>query len=418
MNASEREKFRKTSNKPRNVKYHNQKLILSMLRDNETLSVADISGTAKLSKTTINKVINAFEEKNLIVPVGKGASTGVGGKKPERFAFNATHSYIIALSVAQNKIYGALSDLKCNLLYQREVECGIQVGYQQAVRDMADMVTGLLDDSRIPPDRLCSIVIGSEGIIDAANNEIYYTMHHTWGRNLPIAADLARLLPFRITIHLDNNVRLAGFAHSFLNPDQYGTIVVISSARSAGGCIIEGQQLVRGEHGFVGELGHMIIEPFSDVRCTCGAYGCFGALISPDIVLGLAHREYMAFPRSELYGKSRDNALTIGDIFAAANAGDEFARLLLDRVIQYFSILIHNIVLMRDPVEIIIQGMYSSAGEYFLDTLRKKISALPFYKMEHSLAISYSPATAINTYLVGAVYYAVDKFLGANGLYD
>ncbi len=418
MSASERRKQMKTSNKPKNIKYHNQKLILSMLRQTETLSVADIARRAKLSKTTINKVMNEFDAKDLVVMAGKGASSVVGGKKPERFAFNASYSHVIALTVGKDRILGALSDLKCKLLHQRSAECGLQVTYEQALAAMADMIQGLLADANLPPDRLCGIVLGCEGIIDADRGAIYYSMHHMWGGNLPLGADLARLLPFPVKIRVNNNVRLAGYAHLILNPDQYGTIVVISSAQSAGGCIIEAQELVHGDNGFVGEFGHMVLEPYSDVRCNCGGYGCFGALVTPELVLAAAYKRYAEYQRSAIYPAARDRLLDINDVFRAANAGDDFARSLLDRVLHYFSILIHNIVLLRDPAKVIIQGVYSRAGDYFLDTLRKKVAAFPFYKMERKLPISYSSITEFNPYLVGAVYFGVDEFLSGNGLYD
>ncbi len=407
-----------TSNKPINIKYNNQKLILSIFRQTGSLSIAEIAARTNLSKTTVAKILNEFEKKGMIVAVGKGASTDVGGKKPERFAFNPTYSHVIALAITHDKAFGALSDLKCNLSYQNEVQCDTRADYGQAVTKLADLVKDLLEKANLSPENLCSIAVGCEGVIDAQKNVIHYTLYHDWERNLNLGEDLARLLPFQVKIRVDNNVRLAGYAHLILNSDQYGTIVVISSHHFAGGCIIEAKQLLHGPNGFVGEFGHMILEPGSDIRCHCGCRGCFGALISPEAVLAEAGRRVAAHPGSVLAPGLRDGTLSLEDIFAASNRGDLLARELVDRSVGYFAQLIHNITLLRDPAKVIIQGIYSTAGDYFLNALRERVDSLPFYKMERSLPIHYTPLDVFNAYLVGAVYFAVDEFLDSNSLYD
>jgi glucokinase len=162
----------------------------------------------------------------------------------------------------------------------------------------------------------------------------------------------------------------------------------------------------------------MILEPHSEIRCDCGGYGCFGALVSPETVLARAYKAGADYPESVLYAKIVKKALDIFDIFAASNVDDRFARGLMDQVIHYFAIVIHNIVLLRDPENIIIQGFYAQAGEYFLKNLRHKVNSLPFYKMDRDLPINFTSFSGFNPYLIGAARYGVDLLLDINSLYD
>jgi predicted NBD/HSP70 family sugar kinase len=203
-----------------------------------------------------------------------------------------------------------------------------------------------------------------------------------------------------------------------LGENPYDSQAVIITTISAGGSILENQRLVHGVNGFIGEVGHMIIEPYSKIQCACGGYGCFGTLVSPDTVLAECAYAYKKFPKSIIFSRTRDGALKIADVFEASNRGDPFACTILDQVIHYFTIVIHNIVLLRDPEKIIIQGIYSDAGDYFLKNLQKKVNSLPFYKMERNLPITYSSVSGFNPYLIGAGYYAVDILLDFNSLYD
>ena len=160
MRASERRILLKSSNKPVNIKYHNQKLILSLFRQADTLSIAEIAERIKLSKTTIAKVIGEFEAKGLILCAGKGESTEVGGKKPEIFAFNAAFAHVAAMAIRQDQIHGAITDLRGNPLCRREAECGAEVDYESALAKLAEMLTSLIRDAGLSPPRLCGLILG------------------------------------------------------------------------------------------------------------------------------------------------------------------------------------------------------------------------------------------------------------------
>jgi predicted NBD/HSP70 family sugar kinase len=388
-----------------------------MFRKQDILSIAEIANRINLSKTTVTKVVNNFEKKGMLLATGKGNSTDVGGKKPEMFAFNAAYSHVIAVTINPNRITCAIMDLKCHVIKEHSVDCLPDSPYEDAVKSMAGMIHRMIKETKLKFDKLNPIVIGCEGIIDTDNGIIHYTLHHQWGLNLPLRKDLSRSISFPANIYIDNNLRLSGYADMIMNETSYDSQVVISTTTSAGGSILENQQLIHGVNGFVGEVGHMIIEPHSDIRCNCGGYGCFGALVSPEAVLDRAYKGYRDYPQSLLYPKARSKNLELLDIFAASNQNDHFACVLMDQVIQYFTIVIHNIVLLRDPEKIIIQGNYTSAGDYFLKNLRKKVNSLPFYKMERNLPISY---TAVSEYdpLIGAGYYGIDMLLDINSLYD
>jgi predicted NBD/HSP70 family sugar kinase len=409
----------KTSNKPRHIKYHNQKLILSMFLREDILSIAGIATRINLSKTTATKVVNNFEKKGLILAVGKGNSTGVGGKKPEMFAFNASYSYVMAAAINPANITCAIMDLKCRIIMERRVDCFLKSPYKDVVQSLADIIHSLIKETGLKFDKFHPIVIGCEGIIDADNGIIHYPLHHRWGQNLPLCKDLAQALSFPANIYIDNNLRLLGYADMIMNAVSYDSqAVIITTATSAGGSILENQQLVHGINGFVGEVGHMILEPNSDIRCNCGGYGCFGALVSPDAVLGRAYERYSAYPRSSMYSKAKSKVLEMANVFEAANQKDPFACELMNQVIDYFVIVIHNIVLLQDPAKITIHGIYTAAGDYFLKNLRKKVNSLPFYKMKRDLSISYTSISKLDSYLAGAGLYGVNMLLDINSLYD
>ena len=109
---------RRKSSKPRNIKYNNQKLVLSLFRYADKLSVSEISERVGLSKTTITKITSELVQKKLILSAGKGESTDEGGKKPELFVFNPTYQYIILVNLPFNEVRVHIMDLKSQVVFE------------------------------------------------------------------------------------------------------------------------------------------------------------------------------------------------------------------------------------------------------------------------------------------------------------
>src|SRR4029453_13924878 len=66
-------------------------------------------------------------------------------------------------------------------------------------------------------------------------------------------------------------------------------LVLVTVGTGIGGGLGVGAPLSHGEHGFAGELGHLIVAPDGD-RCACGNRGCLEAMASGS-ALGRLGRE-------------------------------------------------------------------------------------------------------------------------------
>jgi len=411
------------SNKPKNIRYHNQKLVTSLFRTADVLSVSEISEKINLSKTTVTKMMGDFVARGLIKSAGKGSSTDEGGKKPELFELNADYAYIVVLVLRYEsglmQIDGAVVDMKCRVLHKTLEKVEEPRSYEGTIKQLADVTVKMAQDMNIPQEKICTVTLGFAGVCDADNGIIYYPMYPGWPRDLPARADMEAALPFETAVYIDNDSRFRGY--SVLQTEenrQLQSIAIISSGTRAGGCILENHALNRGVNGFVGEFGHMVVEPYSKEQCSCGGYGCFESMVSTDTVLRRAYEVCDNYPHSAIYQAAKDKTLEMQDVFAAAKQGDVLATLLMDRVIHYFSILIHNIVLVCDPSKFIIQGAFTQAGDYFLDHIREEVNAFPFFNIKSQLNISFSPVPWKEAFYVGAALYATHRFYNDDELYN
>ena len=99
----------------------------------------------------------------------------------------------------------------------------------------------------------------------------------------------------------------------------------------------------------------------------------------------------------------------IYDVFDASNKGDRLALSLMDDMINWFGIGISNIILMYDPQIIIIQGIFTKAGEYFLENLREKINKISLFSIKRETEIKYSEL-GDKAGVLGAASYVLSKY--------
>ncbi|MDR1899829.1 MAG: ROK family transcriptional regulator [Treponema sp.] len=402
------------SSRPKNIKANNRKIILSLFRYSENLTVSGIADRVKLSKTTTTKIISELLKQGYVVSAGKGSSTDEGGKKPELFRFNATNKYIIVISMDTTGIaaYLFVLDLKCNVCYSDLLQFNKrEIPYKKVVSAYISAIRRALKNCKLEQGQIYAIELAIDGIVDVKRGILKYSFHNRWKGDLPFCADIAAGLGFRTNIYLDNICSYLGYAElKNSNYDERGVAFLYADVHT-GGCIIRNGRLIHSAHGYAGEFGHMILTPESTVKCSCGGNGCFEALVSTGELILNAIRHRGSHPKSLIFQDTPGNMITENSIFNAANQGDELACLLMDEIIKWFSIAIHNISIVYDPDIVILQGSYRDAGEYFISGLRRALLAIPFYNGSHHLVIKYSEISPSDAMGIGGSYYATNRYL-------
>ena len=410
-----------TPGKPKVLKRNNRKTILDLLRSSETTTVADISKKVGLSKTTVMKILEYYTNQKLILKVGKGISTDEGGKKPVLFRFNSTYKYIIAVHIFPSEVYAAIFDLRLNLLYDLSDRIFKNESPEIVVRKIKAIIEVLMDLTQINNERLAGIAVGTHGITNFDSGTVSTSPHFpSWGENTPLRDMLIKSISPDIPFFIDNQIRFQTFAEKNIGIGKNKrNIIVIEGGEGLVAGIMMNNEIHRGVHYLAGEIGHMILSPDDTTICSCGGTGCFEALISVKNVLERTKTEIKLHADSVLFQKDTDQnrEISIESIFSAAENGDQFARYILQDVLKWFSVGISNIMLMYDPEIIIIQGIYSKAGEWFLNRLRTLSNACSLTRIEKNIEIQYSNLGKERGVLGGAAFVLSDYFSNEK-LYD
>jgi glucokinase len=152
------------------------------------------------------------------------------------------------------------------------------------------------------------------------------------------------------------------------------TIICVTLGTGVGGGIILDGKLWRGVDGAAAEIGHMCVDPFGGVACTCGSRGCLEVFASATAIVRMTREASPRYPDSILQGKER----TAEMIFEAGKVGDELALEIFRRMGVYLGIGLANLINILNPEMIVIGGGVVNGWDLFEKHMHQQVEERAF----------------------------------------
>ena len=153
------------------------------------------------------------------------------------------------------------------------------------------------------------------------------------------------------------------------------TIICVTLGTGVGGGIILDGKLWRGVDGAAAEIGHMCVDPFGGVACTCGSRGCLEVFASATAIVRMTREASPRYPDSIL---QRAQELTAKTIFAAGQEGDELALEIFRRMGVYLGIGLANLINILNPEMIVIGGGVVNGWDLFAKHMYQQVEERAF----------------------------------------
>ncbi|NNC83995.1 MAG: ROK family protein [Flavobacteriales bacterium] len=186
-----------------------------------------------------------------------------------------------------------------------------------------------------------------------------------WGDKVPLLDEVRSRFGKETVIANDANATALG-EMVFGKAKGMKNFVVLTLGTGLGSGIIINGELLIGEHGLAGEIGHVSIDP-NGRQCKCGLKGCLETYAS---VTGLKRTvfELMASMKSRSVLREVSFADMTGEIIAtAALNGDQVALKAFADAADCLGDSMANTVAHLDPEAIILTGGLSKAGNLLID---------------------------------------------------
>ncbi|MDW7661096.1 MAG: ROK family glucokinase [Bacillota bacterium] len=283
----------------------------------------------------------------------------------------------IGIDLGGTNIAGGLVNDDGVIIKKYTVPTRRERGSDTVIDEIFGVVENLLEDQ--PKSTVKGIGIGIPGIADPYTGEVIVCVNLNW-YNVPLRAKLSEKVD--LPIFIDNDATVAGVAEfTVAQKDRYKDAVMLTLGTGVGGGILLDGKVVSGHHGIGSELGHMIIGE-SLYTCNCGRNGCLETFASSTAIIHYAKHLLKNGMDSLIMDQiGGDMSLIDGEvIFTSAQKGDEVACAVVDRLVNYLSIGIMNIVSTIDPEIVVLGGGLSHAGDYLIDKVNAKLETLKYFK--------------------------------------
>ena len=197
---------------------------------------------------------------------------------------------------------------------------------------------------------------------------------------------LSKLLGVPVKAGNDANVAALGEVY-YGAAKGYENAALFTLGTGVGGGIIVKSQIVAGNHGVGGEVGHFVVNPDEEDACNCGNHGCLEQYASATGIVRTAKKLLESTDKpSTLRNLDKVTAKAVCD---EARNGDAIALEALECFGKYMGLAMSYVQLTSDPDIMLLGGGVSRAGQILLDVIEKYLVKYTHIAEKHAkLAIA------------------------------
>jgi len=247
------------------------------------------------------------------------------------------------------------------------------VGALAIVDAIVEIASTLRDRAGI--GTVVAVGVGVPGLVDAQGALRY-------APNLPGVAevDIGHQVALRVglPVVVENDASCAGWGEREAGAGRgRDHMLLVTLGTGIGGGIVTGGRLYRGQHGFAGEIGHMVVDPHGP-PCPCGQRGCWERFASGSGLGRLAREAALAGRAAEVVALAGgDPELVKGEhVTAAAATGDPGALAVMADFAWWVALGLANLANAFDPEVFVLGGGLVEAGDVLLAPVRDAFARL------------------------------------------
>lgn len=305
---------------------------------------------------------------------------------------------VLGIDLGGTKIAAGFVDPEGGILAEMRVPTQAVDGPEAAMERLLAAVQRTALESGLRP---LAAGMGAPGSLELPAGRFIRSPNLPGWDGFPVREELARRLALPVWVENDANV--AALAEARLGAGRGAEVMLyVAVGTGIGGGLVLGGRLFSGANGNGLEVGHMVVDPDGPL-CGCGQRGCWEALASGTALARLAQEELGPHP-----GRG---GWTAADVLAAAAAGQEGARRLVNEFARWLGLGLANVVNAFNPDRLVLGGgvmaRYDLLAPAMAAEMRRR--ALP----ANTAVVQLRPAALGNRAgIVGAAMLAWDRLDG------
>jgi predicted NBD/HSP70 family sugar kinase len=348
----------------REIRRNNLEVVLRHLSLAGQDSRASIAVRARLTRSTISRLVGELMDLGLVRETGPPRVQGIG-RPATLLELDGRHVLAVGAEVNVDYLAVLVTDLAGREVYeQRRAYDAIADGPGHSITALAELcreaVTALAAPRGGRQPVVAGLTVAVPGLVDAPARTVTLAPNLRWS-GVPVAGRLRELLQLGpAPVSVGNDASLAAMAEYRVG-SHAGTpdLIYITGEMGIGGGIIVAGRPLLGVRGFGGEIGHMKLDPGGPV-CGCGRRGCWEALI------GLHALLRTAFPGHHGVAAGDPPEAKAAAVARLARAGDTRVLTALAGIGRWVGIGAANLANVFNPRAIILGGYFTLLAEWIL----------------------------------------------------
>jgi len=358
------------------------------------LTRSELQSITGYSRVTISQVVQELLAKKFLIEINGEISQG--GRKASYLALNKNAGFIGITYFSATSISVAVANLQGEIVKSKKTKVDISDGPKVILPKVINTLVDMLNE--IPKNKRLGVVVGVPGPVSHSLGKVVnppimrgwdkINFQHEFGR----ATDLS--------VYLENDTNLLAFAEHRLIYPEIKNIILIKIATGIGSGLIINGQLLRGDSGSAGDIGHVQLDALKGLPCRCGHVDCVESFSS-----GWALTEKI----NGMGYKVKDTS----DIAELCRNGDTQILLLVKEASTYIGHAVADAVSLLNPSKVIVVGRLVEATDIVLATIKEVVYQRSGALATKNLEILQS-RLGENMALQGSAQLGLDKFFFEN----
>ncbi|MFI6100586.1 ROK family protein [Lentzea sp. NPDC051213] len=256
--------------RPDEIRRHNRTALLRRLHIDGPSTRASLAAELGLNRSTIKALVDGLAEAGVVAERVPALRSGAG--RPSLLVLPQPHAaVVVAIDVRVEQVAMGFVGLGGEVLGRDSWNL------HHRTRDPAEVITHIVESARLMADELDVTAVGVgvsvPGVVRRSDGQVHEAPNLHW-TGVALGKRLEAVL--KLPVQVGNDAELGALAEHVRGAARASSdMVYISADVGVGGGVILSGQPLRGSGGYVGELGHMVVNPRGGRRCYCGCDGCW-----------------------------------------------------------------------------------------------------------------------------------------------
>lgn len=309
---------------------------------------------------------------------------------------------VLAIDVGASNLRVALVDARGRTIKSVRTRTPVE-GSKEAV---ANKILKVYDEIKQMTgiDEIHAVGVGSIGPLDIVRGRVMKTPNNPLG-TFDLLFPLKRALNLPVWVVNDCVAAVWGEYLVGAGRGKQNVVYVTISSGIGAGAVVDGHLLL-GKDGNAHEVGHLVLDYSSSIRCGCGGVGHWEGMASGNNVWKLAKELAGKWngKRTNFWRKSLESVISSEELFRAWRLKDEFASHVIEKLTEINAAGLASVINVYDPEVLTLGGAVLLRNPGFVKNI---IAQVRKYIMNREPKITLTPLGE-DAVLVGAAMIAIN----------